>query len=81
MTPKKYTQMKTLPIENWTADEAREADKLVKMVTLENVTKAVASWDIPEALREWIMEYVSFGYGSVETDTMLTKMGLYPVWM
>lgn len=79
MTKERYLALKATPISEWTLSECREADALVKCVTLETV-KSKLSREEP-ALRDFAMLMIRCHYGCCEVDDFLKQLNAYPDWV
>ena len=82
MTKEEYLTMHKKPVKEWTYEEAKESDQLIKETSLKNLESwlSLKGKSIPETLKTWILTYARFGLGSVETDDLFIALDLYPDW-
>lgn len=81
MTKAEYIAIKDRPILEWSTQECREADALIKRITLLNASRWLKA-NVPDKfLRDYIHDMIRCTFGSVTTDALCVHHKLYPEWM
>lgn len=81
MTKEEYQEWIKLPYSKRSHVKCAEADRLIQNVTFDNFRTWCDENIMDEHAHEYIQKMVAFHYGSIETDELLTKLGMYPDWM
>jgi hypothetical protein len=82
MTPEQYTNWKKTRSKDpadWNRDLCYAADALIRKTALEVFEVRIKK--LPIALRSFLRSTAYAHFGSVEVNTMLTKLKCYPDWM
>lgn len=73
-----YEKMKGIPVSDWTLQECREADALIKSATLDNLRSKL---HCDQITADFAVLMADLEFGCVEVDEFLLQLKAYPDWM
>ena len=65
---------------NWDPALCREADALIKHITLINLAEYLEDKGVPWFVITWAKSAASYTFGSIETDQLFIQTNCYPAW-
>lgn len=81
MTKAEYLALSKINFSEWTFQQCREADALIKQETLKKVEQQLPHLIREPQVRQFTYDMIRCHFGSVEVDQLLMHLKSYPEWM